>query len=85
MGQKAQVFPGFSSGSLLFGCTNGQGTGTGGLVLINRFGLGEGGGFNKWTRPPYNGLLLDIQHSVHLPKTTQGFCLFVDSSRGSLV
>ena len=60
MGRKAQVFPGISSGPLLFGYTDGQGPGTDRLVLENRFGLGKGGGFNNWTRPPYNRLLLDI-------------------------
>ena len=43
MGRKAHIFPGFSSGPLLFGCTDGQGPGTDGLVLENRFGLGQGG------------------------------------------
>ena len=54
------------------------GLGTDWLFLEYRFCLGQGGGFDEWTRPPYKGLLPDAQYSVHLPKTPKGFCPVVD-------
>ena len=82
MGRKAHIFPGFSSGPLL-GYTYSRGPGTDWLVLKNRFGLGQGGGFDEWTRPPYDGLFPDVKCSVHLPKTPKGFCPVVVLTRGS--
>ena len=49
MGRKAQIFPGFTSGPLLFRCTDGQGPGTDGLVLESRSSLSQGGRFDEWT------------------------------------